>query len=288
MKKNSVIILSCLCGMLTALPSSAAFAERKGLYEYRTRQPHVEVSPVQEEWSVPFQPLRLRPPVRPLLTPPPGVREALEPVKLRPPEGVAAKSDVQAVSPQQLAKPFFTDLPVETVEARDMLPLAKPPVVIAENKPPKTVKPAEEVQKPAVEPPASVVVTEAPVAETVLLPAEPAKTAEAAPPVVPTHADMMIAFEKNSSTLTPEAEKALDSIVAQLNDLPDTRLQIRAYAADGDDGQSSARRMSLSRALIVRSYMTEKGIKPIRLDVRALGTDTDKTPIDRVDLVFVR
>jgi len=32
----------------------------------------------------------------------------------------------------------------------------------------------------------------------------------------------------------------------------------------------------------------DKGIKAVRLDVRALGSETDQTPIDRVDLVFVR
>ncbi len=80
----------------------------------------------------------------------------------------------------------------------------------------------------------------------------------------------------------------LASLAAQLADMPDMRLQLRAYAQSDDGGQSSARRMSLSRGLMVRSYLIDKGIKPVRLDVRAMGTESDSGPIDRVDLVFVR
>jgi outer membrane protein OmpA-like peptidoglycan-associated protein len=73
-----------------------------------------------------------------------------------------------------------------------------------------------------------------------------------------------------------------------MQSLGDLRVQIRGFARDDGNGQSSARRMSLSRVLVVRSYLMDKGVKPVRLDVQALGTETDKTPLDRVDLVFVR
>ncbi len=46
--------------------------------------------------------------------------------------------------------------------------------------------------------------------------------------------------------------------------------------------------MSLSRALMVRSYLADKGIKPVRLDVRALGSKTTRGPNDRVDIIFLR
>jgi outer membrane protein OmpA-like peptidoglycan-associated protein len=46
--------------------------------------------------------------------------------------------------------------------------------------------------------------------------------------------------------------------------------------------------MSLSRGLMVRSYLTEKGISPSRLDVRALGAEGDAPPSDQVELVFVK
>jgi len=99
---------------------------------------------------------------------------------------------------------------------------------------------------------------------------------------------MTVVFDKNSSEISPQAEKSLDAIMTQMNELEGLRLQIRAYAAGEEGNSSNARRLSLSRGLAVRAYLSDKGIKPGRLDVRALGSETDKTPPDRVDLVFVR
>lgn len=105
-------------------------------------------------------------------------------------------------------------------------------------------------------------------------------------PVVPTLADLTLSFAGNSSDLSPEAQRKLDSIVNQLRGMPDGRIQVRGFASGENGGQSSARRISLSRVLSVRSYLMDKGIKPTRVDVRAQGSDTDRTPLDRVDLLF--
>jgi len=64
------------------------------------------------------------------------------------------------------------------------------------------------------------------------------------------------------------------------------RAQIVAYAAGTNDTASQARRLSLSRALAVRSYLIEKGIASTRLDVRALGHQVDSGSPDRVDLTL--
>ena len=45
--------------------------------------------------------------------------------------------------------------------------------------------------------------------------------------------------------------------------------------------------MSLSRALAVRSYLIEQGIRSTRIDVRALGLAGDSGPLDRVDVVLL-
>lgn len=111
-----------------------------------------------------------------------------------------------------------------------------------------------------------------------------AETAAAAPSAD----DLSVEFESRSSSLSDAAAKKLDDLSRQMLDAPEMRVQIRAYAKGDDSGESSARRMSLSRALIVRSYLMDKGIKATRLDVRALGTETDRMPIDRADLVFTR
>ena len=61
-----------------------------------------------------------------------------------------------------------------------------------------------------------------------------------------------------------------------------------AYAAGTDAEASQARRLALSRALVVRSYLIEQGIGSARMDVRALGKKIEGDgPADRVDLVLI-
>ena len=70
-----------------------------------------------------------------------------------------------------------------------------------------------------------------------------------------------------------------------LNDNPAWKLQIQAFASPVKDGTSSARKASLARAMAVRSFLLGKGIEATRMDVRALGAESDRDPLDRVDLV---
>ena len=64
----------------------------------------------------------------------------------------------------------------------------------------------------------------------------------------------------------------------------DLRLQLMAYAGGPSLSSSLARRMSLSRALSVRSFLIENGVRSTRIDVRALGNKTTEEPVNRVDL----
>lgn len=96
-----------------------------------------------------------------------------------------------------------------------------------------------------------------------------------------------VAFTGGQSELPSGNIPALDSLAQQMADTED-RLQIRAYAASsGGDGGSGARRLALSRALAVRAYLIDRGIRSTRIDVRALGTPTDGSPADRVEVAPV-
>lgn len=75
-------------------------------------------------------------------------------------------------------------------------------------------------------------------------------------------------------------------ILKVLQNNPGWRVQIQAFASAPDDSAGSARRLSLSRALSVRSWLMDQGIEPRRMDVRALGTDAEDSRSDRVDFVF--
>ncbi len=96
-----------------------------------------------------------------------------------------------------------------------------------------------------------------------------------------------VAFPAALNELNDDIAEALDGrILPLLDDNPHWRIQIQAFASPPDNGLSSARRASLSRALSIRSWLLDQGIEARRMDVRALGMQTDRDPVDRVDLVF--
>lgn len=59
---------------------------------------------------------------------------------------------------------------------------------------------------------------------------------------------------------------------------------VKAYAAGTAEAASKARRTSLSRALAVRTFLIENGVRSTRIDVRALGNKAEGGPPDRVDI----
>ncbi len=64
------------------------------------------------------------------------------------------------------------------------------------------------------------------------------------------------------------------------------RVQVKAYASGAGGSASAARRLSLSRALAVRAFLINQGIRSTRIDVRALGSRAEGGPPDRVDVIL--
>jgi len=97
---------------------------------------------------------------------------------------------------------------------------------------------------------------------------------------------MRVVFDESQSKLPDSARANLAKLADQVKDKRDVRLQLLAYA--GGDGLKSnrARRLSLSRALSVRSFLIESGIRSTRIDVRALGDKTADDPKNRVDVTL--
>ena len=120
----------------------------------------------------------------------------------------------------------------------------------------------------------------------------PPQTDEAAAPVAPPPAvivDVTLPFAEGAGDVSADLKKRLDSdVIDRMKKDADARLQVRAYATSADSNSSDARRISLSRALAVRGYLLDKGIKANRIDVHALGSETEVKPVDRVDLSFVK
>jgi len=194
------------------------------------------------------------------------------PVKTAPP----AKAEVAAAPPKKMEP-----APPPPAEAPDPAPVAA-----VEEAPPPAPPPPAEIPK-APEPPAPAP-EPAPAPKTVDAPAGPEPTEQAALPaatadIKPGRATR-IEFGTNETKLPESAKESLKAIADGLKDKSDLRLQLLAYAGSEGLTTSKARRMSLSRALSVRSFLIENGVRSTRIDVRALGTKTDEKPLNRVDV----
>ena len=112
------------------------------------------------------------------------------------------------------------------------------------------------------------------------------KNAELPPtgtPLVPGRA-MQIVFKSTASKLPDTAKAGLETLAAKLKGQPALRLHLLAYAGGESLSYGKARRLSLARAMSVRSYLIESGVRSTRIDVRALGNKTAEEPLNRVDV----
>lgn len=95
---------------------------------------------------------------------------------------------------------------------------------------------------------------------------------------------LQVAFEPTEINLPGPSRSELKDFADRLRSDERLRVQLLAYADGAGLSPSKARRMSLSRALSVRSYLIENGIETSRIDVRALGNNAPSAPLDRVDV----
>jgi outer membrane protein OmpA-like peptidoglycan-associated protein len=97
---------------------------------------------------------------------------------------------------------------------------------------------------------------------------------------------MQLRFRAGSSAISSDDETRLTSLSKRLV-ATSARLQLKAFADAANGNSSSTRRLSLSRALAVRAFLIENGMRSTRIDVRALGTASDGGPSDRVDVILL-
>ena len=120
-----------------------------------------------------------------------------------------------------------------------------------------------------------------------IAPATRPNEGEATPLPAISSESLTVLFASEDSTIADSNKAALQTIAATIRSEERMRLQLKAYASAQDSSASAARRLSLSRALAVRSFLIESGVSSTRIDVRALGTKSESGPPDRVDLVVV-
>jgi outer membrane protein OmpA-like peptidoglycan-associated protein len=237
--------------------------------------------------------------------PPPKARAAAParaPAEKRAPVQKSAPVEKRAAAP---ATPPPPPPPPTTATAPPPPPVLSPlpapvPVTPAPEAAPAPTPPPAPVAAPAAPPPAPVSIAPpapGPVASLPVTPPAPSPTAQppappsvAAVPLAPTAPSqaraLQIAFAEGDSRVPASAQAGLKELADRMKAQENLRLQIVAYAAGGDLTASTARRLSLSRALAVRTVLIEHGVRSTRIDVRALGDKVTDQPANRVDLSF--
>jgi outer membrane protein OmpA-like peptidoglycan-associated protein len=100
--------------------------------------------------------------------------------------------------------------------------------------------------------------------------------------------NLRVLFPAGDAQLDPAAESELLRLAGYLNRHEAQRVVLRGHAADDGQGSSYARRMSLSRALAVRTFLVDSGVPVDRIYLRPLGSESTDGPPDRVDILPLR
>jgi outer membrane protein OmpA-like peptidoglycan-associated protein len=174
----------------------------------------------------------------------------------------------------------------------------KPQQEPATTTPAPTSSPPVAASAPATPPPATL--PNAPPSTVALAPiAPPPPPVQAAPPPPPPISDdavsaaaatgtgLRVTFGTGQADLSPASAAAIKSVVQSVPQGDNVSFNVVAYAAGTPEDPSTARRLSLSRALAVRSVLMAGGVSSSRIFVRALGAAAGEDAPDRVDLAVL-
>jgi outer membrane protein OmpA-like peptidoglycan-associated protein len=206
------------------------------------------------------------------------------PAPTKSPAETVRREEPEAAPPPAVAAPLPPPQEPPAATAGKKTPEAPPPPAVAAPLPPPQEPPAATARKEAPEPAPPAPAVTPPPAQSAALP-KPPKAPSA--PGFGAGATRSIAYSAGDTRLPDGAQAVLRAAVAALNSDPALRIQLKAYAAGSKEGESPARRLSLSRALGIRSFLIKQGVEPTRIDVRALGSNVPDGSPDRVDVSLV-
>jgi outer membrane protein OmpA-like peptidoglycan-associated protein len=216
-----------------------------------------------------------------LPSPPPGpIESRLTAVPQRPERSVATAAPTRITTPTPAPPPEPAMTRAEPQPAPAPVPIPPPAAVAAPASPPPAVAVATPAPAPA--PPPAPAPTPAPVAMTPPAAPPPAAVASAAPPppapaaprAAPTLAS--IAFTPQSAEINGAARTELDRVAQSTKSV--RAIELRAYAGGADP--TEARKVALARALSVRSYLIDLGVRA-RIEVGAFASSGS----ERVDVL---
>ena len=233
------------------------------------------------------------------VTPPPGMSAAVEPVPR-----VIPSTPAPAPSPPKprAAAPPPPAKPVESVKAEPLAPpkpktAAKPqpaaPAAPAAAEAAAPAPPEAAAPAPPPPPPPPPPTTTVPVARAEVAPKAPKASIEQAARTpgamtLEPGSSLKLTFTADAAKLSEPVQGELIALAAGLRDRDELRVQLLAYAGGESLSSSKARRLSLSRALAVRSLLIDNGVRSTRIDVRALGNKTTEEPVNRVDVIVAK
>src|SRR6185437_3611227 len=149
-------------------------------------------------------------------------------------------------------------------------PVAAPaPIVAAHAASPTPASAPSMAAKPTL--PAMTVASTAPSPSAMIAPTAPVAIA---PPVQMAAATTVgsavtaVKFKVGATDLGSGSQPALDAIANRLLANESLRVQLVSHATGGADDAMEARRVSLARAVAVRGYLIDKGVRSLRIDVR--------------------
>ncbi|HET8728458.1 MAG TPA: OmpA family protein [Alphaproteobacteria bacterium] len=264
-----------------AEPMPAAIAERKPEPKPETAPPAATADepPAPQVAAAPDAAAPIAPPtplIRPETPTPPGI------------DATPAPRPEQSAEPDESVEPTTAEAPTKT-EQPAAAEAPTPPQMAERRAAPDAAEadieraptePAANAAEPAADAPAQA------------QPDQPEEAQVAAVPKEPASIDMLpdggftIAFDPGSEELSPSGGRLLSGLAQRLMENEELRLQVRAYAGGTPETASQARRLSLNRALAVRTFLIDRGVRGTRIDVRALGNTALEGSQDRVDLQF--
>jgi outer membrane protein OmpA-like peptidoglycan-associated protein len=232
-----------------------------------------------------------------LNTPPPIPRKKPSPEEMRPlaqarprakPAFEPAVATAVEPAPVEAAQASVAPPPVATRGAAPV-PRAKPgatAALVPASRPMQPIVEPDEVPKPAVAP---VVIVSAPTTDTsigVEISGIAQEIGKPGKPIDPTAGFAVLSrvrFTSGRADIPAQAQATLDALAQRLITTTE-RVRLAAFSGKTGDRSSDARRMSLTRALAIRSYLVAKGVSIDRVDVLAFGGPPNGVS-DRVDVL---
>ena len=272
-------------GLVASQPKIEESAPAKKAEPAKPAAKKIEPAKVESAAVAPKKPLPV--PAKPEIEEPPKpAAKKVEPAEQPKPAKVEPPKPAKVETAETPPAPAKVEPTPEKVESAKVEPAKQPEPAKVEPPKPAKVEPAKvEAPKAAeVETPPAAVEPEQPEAATE---EEPAQIAALDPNLVIEQDNRLtIKFPEGVSDLPAGVKPALDKLATRMEEDGDLRVQLLGYAAAAGESPSQARRMSLFRALSVRTYLMKKGVRSTRMDVRALGNKVEDGSADRVDIVI--